>query len=1137
MVILELRGSQGRRLRSRFVQKDRSGEKFIIDAPGLQTHFIPIHKQTKYLGVVISYGPFEDASLQHRLTLMKVGFNRLRRWLTGKHCLNIHQRLKLWNTCVYPIFSYGLFAMGLTPKGIRTAITQITIMLRKLAHDHPSLTGRNNQAAFQHSRLPHPAQLLHGTAESLLRTVVNREQIVLPQDLVRTVTWTHLPILQQQLHQLQATSSLEPFLHVSPEAHKPNQFLQCQQCDFCTDDVSAFRRHCTHMHAYPMYRTRYVEVMNHAEHGLPQCRHCHTPFTTWRMFYSHVERGCQALVIGPSACSLETSHSGTGQTAPLTMQPQPQFAAMRGVRLITDSELQILRQQDFGPRLLHIVSERHWIQVRHEQTACHYLSRHCIICSYQFSRCQELHQHYRIHHADLWEHVPEKAIQLTNLHCTESPCECCGSMFRTHMCPTWTQVAVLLVNGAGRTASDMDDIHQLTCRCEVCLEVFPDSGSLVRHLQEAHALQGLSFNASRDSLDNSTACSHCGQIFSTAGELKSHIVQGRCAFFNPQATAETLPVDPRWQSACIEGQFHEIMRPPQTRLHLTLVCQACGRRYQRAADLSLHLQTAHARLWRRSQRLTLLMVDAFYHIKCYCNSALNTQRLQHICIPFRQLAMTFHRMDQEPFAPFVITDEMLTATISSKLPAQEKHRLEHLLAQRLFTTLWQDMEILTTLSCHCIFCGARMATSDLAVHLHQEHLCQQEAVLFYLEQLLPVAHALNTEDFRCQLCRLIYNLPATQRPDETLAEREALSRSHLSGSCPVLLQLARLFASFLLPHGPGGSRSIGTDDGHIRSFGAFTKADGSRPEIGPGSSGHQEAPQSRQRTARSTRNTRRSAGTTAHTSAAAHPDPAGGETRPRIAKSPTYGSIHTFFEPRAAGGTSHPAGGDQSMETTAGEKAPSSGTASATAPHDCLATGAPIQDWEDSGGKGDGQAASNVGREGPHLGGQELPISSLGSAGPEACLGSKSCDQLSQDASAFGGASGDDAGQGSDHQIPRSESTHGDSEGHPVAIAAESTHRSSIRIASLLGPQLGVDGGGSIDEATYIDADTLGHQSSTHGAATQGPGKRQRKDQDPVATLSDETHADLIKGLCGLCLTNDRNWCYGNSTLHCFGCW
>ncbi|CAL1162120.1 unnamed protein product [Cladocopium goreaui] len=639
VAIMELKGSQSGWIRRQFICKRQDADCLKITVPEYSDVHIPISQTAKYLGVVISYGNFEAASVKHRLSLTRIGYRRLQKWLTGKHCLTTAQRYRLWQTCIYPIFSYGVFAMCLPSNCIHTAITQLTLMLRKLAHDHSYITRRTNEAALAFHRLPCPTQLLHGTAVGLLRTVTARQHALLPHDIAHSIQWSHLPELISRLESMQATASLERL----------------------------------------------------------------------------------AIHSGPTSCTLETSRAGAALGSIEPMQSQLADAAARGLRLITDAELHNLKQQRFGANLLQIVQDRNWERVATDQEACQYLASRCIICSFQFSRCQELHQHYRLNHPELWEHAPQKGIQLTNLFSTDSPCTCCGALFLTHMCPTWSQIAVLLVNGAGVDTSDIEPITDVRQRCDLCLEFFSTPAKLVQHLQEAHGLQGLGFNVSRDSLDNQTACAHCGTLFQTMGGLKSHIVQGRCQFFNPQAATETIDIDPLWREACLDGRFLEILKPPGNRLRLTVVCQACGKGCKRAADLSLHLQTAHARLWRQSQRLTQVLVDIFYQQQCFCNPSTGLKRGHHICLPFRQLAMCFHRLACEPFAPTVITDQTLQATLSDKLPRSDRYIIEQALVHRQFKTLWQETAPLKLLRQQCLFCGARPHTADLALHLREEH--------------------------------------------------------------------------------------------------------------------------------------------------------------------------------------------------------------------------------------------------------------------------------------------------------------------------------------------------------------------------------------------------------------------------------
>ena len=1093
VALIELRGPLSKAARSRFVRRDHNGDSLKINIPGGADIHIPICKSTKYLGVIISYGSFEDCSLKHRLKLMHVGFRRLQRWLTGKHSLHLSQRFQLWKTCIYPIFSYGLFATGMTQHGLKQAITQMTVMMRRVLHDHAYVTRRPNSTAFSRLNIPTPVQLLHGTAIALLRTLHNRKMNLLPHDLAHTIQWTHLPELVRQLTQLQEPPSLETPLHTLPEAWN-QPFFQCAHCDFCTADVSAFRRHYTQVHALPMNRTQFVQPADFALDGLPTCKFCMTTFSTWRMFHTHIERGCQELLAGPRSQTVIPGRRGAALgTIDPKMQHHPSDAAARGLRLITEEELHHLKSLPFGERLLHIVQERDWTKVEQAQDVCRYLATRCVICSHQFSRCQELHQHYRLQHPVLWEHVPPKAIQLTSLFCTDSPCPCCGALFTTHSCPTWSQIAVLLVNGAGMEPTEDTATTEARQRCELCVLCFPSTADLVQHLQAEHGLQGLSFNGSRDSLDNSSACAHCGQLFLTMAGLKSHIVQGRCQFFNPQASAETKPVEGQWIEACFDGKMHQVLQSAATRLRLTVVCQACNKGCKRAADLALHLQTSHARLWRESKRLTMVLT-AVFSSQCFCNPQLGTKRGHHVCLPLRQLAMSFHRVHREPFAPLLITDTMLQAILSAKLPRAPKYRLEQALVHRQFADTWRDQELLQFLRTHCLFCGHQTHTSDLALHLREEHACSHNTCLFYMEQLLPTVHALNPDDYQCQLCGLIFNLPAHMGPDQPAHDRIILALSHLKGSCPTLLQLALLFGALLhgnpLQHGDGGHWHHRSDAGgfwsHHAHAGQESQPD-AQSETLQGPSKRRHRPRGRGSTGHST------AGDQAHDADDAADGPNGGQTRPRMEQLAQNRSIHSFFEPRSTGRIASTGSGDCPMETANGEPIEVPDETPATAPHPDLAAGSSNQCGQDCGEQRGGPPAPNVSAERADLGRQEFSISPLGCPHPEVDDRQEATSKFSEDVPA---PDGNGPGPRPGGPFPRLEGGVGQGpQSSTLETANQPPEQQSLRAIASTMPQCSVDGSGSSTQTPLTGTIHNGHQFASHAVQTEGQGQRQTPGQ------------------------------------------
>ena len=1098
---------------------------------------IPIQKETKYLGVIISYQNFEDASLKHRLSLMHVGFKRLQRWLTGKHGLSVAQRFQLWRTCIYPILSYGIFAMGLSKQGIHKAITQMTIMMRKLTRDHSYLTRRSNQEFFFKHQLPNPAQLLHGTAAGLLRTHQERSDVIPTHDLAHTISWPHLPDLLNLLEHWQAAGSLETSLPLDVEAFA-TPFFQCAECDFCTSAVSAFRRHCTTVHGNTMHRTHYVDPAEYAADGLPTCRYCGTTFTTWRMFHCHIERGCQALFPGPSPQAGNTGASGARLSTLNPMLAHAADVAARGIRLITPDEMMNLKQQVFGHRLLNLVAERNWESLAADREACQYLSSRCIICSFQFQRCQELHQHYRLQHPALWEHAPQKAIQLTNLFSAEAPCEHCGALFKTHSCPTWSQISVLLVNGAGLDSIEAEPMAEVRHRCELCLAWFPTTADLVQHLQAQHSLHGLSFNESRDALDHSTACSHCGCLFQTMQGLKSHIVQGRCQHFNPQACPETLPVDDLWRQACLDGKLMEILQSPQNRMRLTIVCQACGKGCRRSSDLALHLQSSHARLWRLSKRLTQILVAALYQQQCYCNPSVGTKRIGHICLPLRQLAMSFHRLGHEPFAPMLITEQVLQHVLTNRLQRADRYKLEQALVHRRFADVWQDDDILHLLRRQCLFCSTEMATSDLALHLREEHPCGHEMFLFYMEQLLPTMHAKNPDGYQCHLCQLIYNLPPHMNPEEPAADRVILALSHLRGSCPSLIQVALLFGSLLhggqLQHGGGRDGCTTADDGSVSAAGPIVSGQGRDSAAASQPQGHQSKTAGRPRKTRfntSRGHPGRSRGAS-HADASPH-DSTSGQARSRTPKSEKDGSIHSFFEPRTIRSPSRAAPGVSTVEEEDGRCISLDEDATTAASHDNADQPAPVQGGQDRGEQGDRCLVHHITAERGDLGRSQFSISQMGQCVTEVGPRQEAAYQRSKDETASGRAIGHAHRQGAHSPISCTEAGPGPKQpDYPLETADQHAQRQTLRAAFPTGTQCHMDDSWSLDETAHSGPNTAGNHTSVHAAQGQRERQREGTSANQVRALPSNKMMELKAALCGLSFTNDRNWCYGNSTVY-----
>ena len=115
--ILTCRGKGAESLKRRFIKHTKNGRvmRFQYAQEAID---IPLVDSFVYLGVVVSYGSFEDQTLEHRLQIGRAIFWRLHKILRSKHSLNRGNRLRIWRACVDTASVYGRTACGLTCKGL-----------------------------------------------------------------------------------------------------------------------------------------------------------------------------------------------------------------------------------------------------------------------------------------------------------------------------------------------------------------------------------------------------------------------------------------------------------------------------------------------------------------------------------------------------------------------------------------------------------------------------------------------------------------------------------------------------------------------------------------------------------------------------------------------------------------------------------------------------------------------------------------------------------------------------------------------------------------------------------------------------------------------------------------------------------
>lgn len=834
--LLALGGTLKRRVRSELTTW-REGKEWLRFGSAEQPLWIQIDHQAKYLGTIITYANFELATIKHRINIARAAYARLKRWLTGKHGLNRAQRIQLFETCIYPVMTYGILSLGLTLPGLQLIEKTMYSMLRQILHNHAYITGHTHATALARHKIALPVEWLWRSVESLQRSIHRRLCTAPHDDIIHDLDWNHLNELLGLFHNSMHAGSdvlIAPDVHDVP---RHRQDLYCQICGFLAHDVTVFRRHCAVAHGKRMNRCRQVQLIQHMKNGLPQCAHCMQSFTSWHTFHVHTQRGCQVLQAGPIECWSQAAPLAADHL-PGTMFAPKQDASVRGHVMLTDADLLNVKSQEWGRRILTIVGSRTWHHMKKETDACQYLSQRCCLCDQFVGRTQELHRHFKLHHPEFWPNVQSKGHQLTNLHGEEPPCPFCNELFKAnHQCPIWTQLAMLLIYGGGLTNEPTGMTP--TMRCEICMEVFDSSDQLNEHLTGVHRLKNQSFNPARDSMDGQPVCNHCLKMYDNMESLRSHINQGRCTKYCPDLPTEVIDVQPQWIQALCEGRLADVLRDAHVRLQLTLRCQNCSSRYTRSMDLAGHLQTAHGQLWSASQRLTGLMVQLLYdQVGCLCNPSTGAHRASHVCLPIRQLCMQYMRLPGAILFPHRPNDDDVVHMISQKLDRSHRFMLERSLLAGTIAQFWTEETHLSLLRQTCVLCGVTLHPADLVLHLYEAHQSGHDFVTFFKQQLIYQFTECNAQATQCYACQQVFHDSQLPAPEMTQIAWDQALQAHFRSQCPCLLQTAVLLTK--AAHGRlGHARHRGGHQPGLECFSGNWPLAGQEPSPGTQLSGTQ----------------------------------------------------------------------------------------------------------------------------------------------------------------------------------------------------------------------------------------------------------------------------------------------------------
>ena len=121
-IMIRIAGRKARETLKGFLVK-QNGQTFVRTSEK-DGHLFPLVMNRKYLGAVLSYHGFEDATLHERIGAARNNYTRLKKLLHGHKELRLCDRLKIWQTCVWSSLTYSLPCVGVTSAGAALRISE-----------------------------------------------------------------------------------------------------------------------------------------------------------------------------------------------------------------------------------------------------------------------------------------------------------------------------------------------------------------------------------------------------------------------------------------------------------------------------------------------------------------------------------------------------------------------------------------------------------------------------------------------------------------------------------------------------------------------------------------------------------------------------------------------------------------------------------------------------------------------------------------------------------------------------------------------------------------------------------------------------------------------------------------------------
>eukprot|EP00438_Fugacium_kawagutii_P032688 Skav221349 [mRNA] locus=scaffold1845:160888:167139:- [translate_table: standard] len=801
--IFKLRGTATKRCFKKHIERNSQGSFLLVPTKAGITR-IKLVSSHVYLGITLSYGPFELQSTQHRIKAATAASHQLHRWLFSQRGLTRSTRHQLWMKCVFTSLTYGVLDVGITDKCLTLLDQQFLQGLRRIYRDVTHLTHRSHAHFLHHWNIPDPLYMLLHLCRRRLDRESLRSNTLQPDDILHLTLSPDWPAVMNRIERFTQARRAETSIQAAmSDVHT------CTHCGMTFSDLAHLRRHLTLVHHERAGRLR-LFTCDEFSYGVPTCTRCHATFSTWSSFRYHIVYVC-----------------------PPHPDRSPDLEPLQ-------EPMDVLRQRQREAR--HF-GTHHLQGLAAAEDFCSFASVNCLLCNRFCSNPTALQRHWSTDHAGVWRNHGDILTTLA-AHCSANqPCDYCGQDFKVrHSCPVVRQIALLMTFDQGEPATVQVDATPAAGHyiCNVCSLSFSTKHGLQKHHMQYHRVtqpQDLSpldrvllaqfrqaVCAGRCSVllkeENvllflMKGCRTCGKEFKQRNLLTRHFRQHHSMIWKAVENMVTLLEDElrhqglcfcrpqmRTKHVCVVFQQFAIQKltlqfmassqitppvieispmPPLIDLcHLVCLCLQWGclelvlNSHSLRATLSRtcllcdqpwpcfnndlmlgHLHRQHGDEWRSEDPiLDMLYTHCYERLGCMCHPSHGDGANGWNCALLRHLTM-LHRTKHHLLIPCPMDFEALMVVLLRIFPVDQADSMLRKFMLRRWTQVVFNPTLLHALRDRCVLCMADEApprtARELADHLLEDHQ-QMRPVSPLMRMLSDFLHQFLAPGPFCPLC-------------------------------------------------------------------------------------------------------------------------------------------------------------------------------------------------------------------------------------------------------------------------------------------------------------------------------------------------------------------------------------------------